>query len=218
MLVEIMKFGREERAGCTSLDMADTFGKEHYHVLEDIRSIQNTIGSPEFTGLFYETNYTASNGKKNPMFAMGRDGFTLLVMGYTGEKAMQWKLAYIRQFNAMEAALQGKKIEREKGIAVRQSLTKAIQQSTEDARMHGHAYSAYTNCIYKALFDMNANQLREFFGIGEKDNLRDRFSQEQLLAIQSMECLVSGLVDCGWEYNRVKAFIQENNSRHQLTA
>lgn len=218
MLVEIMKFGREERAGCTSLDVADTFGKEHYHVLEDIRSIQNTIGSPEFTGLFYETNYTASNGKKNPMFAMGRDGFTLLVMGYTGEKAMQWKLAYIRQFNAMEAALQGKKIEREKGIAVRQSLTKAIQQSTEDARMHGHAYSAYTNCIYKALFDMNANQLREFFGIEKKDNLRDRFSQEQLRAIQSMECLVSGLVDCGWEYNRVKAFIQENNSRHQLTA
>ena len=218
MLVEIMKFGREERAGCTSLDVAETFGKEHYHVLEDIRTIQSNISSPEFTGLFYETNYTASNGKKNPMYAMGRDGFTLLVMGYTGEKAMRYKLDYIRQFNAMEAALQGKKIEREKGIAVRQSLTKALQQSTEDARMHGHAYSAYTNCIYKELFGMNANQLREKFGIKKKDSLRDCFTQEELRAIQSMECLVSGLVDCGWEYDRVKAFIHENNARRQLAA
>lgn len=218
MLVEIMKLGREERAGCTSLDVADTFGKEHYHVLEDIRSIQSNISSPEFTGLFYETDYIASNGKKNPMYAMGRDGFTLLVMGYTGEKAMRYKLDYIRQFNAMENALQGKRIEREKGIAVRQSLTKALQQSTEDARMHGHAYSNYTNCIYKELFGMNAAQLRDKFGISRKENLRDCFTQEELRAVQSMECLVSGLVDCGWEYNQVKDFIGKNNTKRQLAA
>lgn len=218
MLVEIMKFGREERAGCTSLDVADTFGKEHYHVLEDIRSIQANIGSPEFTGLFYETDYTASNGKKNPMYAMGRDGFTLLVMGYTGEKAMRYKLDYIRQFNAMEAALQGKRIEREKGIAVRQSLTKALQQSNEDTRMHGHAYSNYTNCIYKELFGMTAAQLRARFGVGRKGDLHDCFSMEELQAIQSMECLVSGLVDCGWGYEQVKEFIHANNTRRQLSA
>jgi len=218
MLVEIMKFGREERVAVTSLDVAETFGKEHYHVLEDIRVIQGNINSPEFSGLFLEETYTASNGKKNPMYVMGRDGFTLLVMGYTGEAAMRFKLAYINQFNAMEAALQGKRIEREKGIAVRQALTKALQQSTEDARMHGHAYSNYTNCIYKELFGMNANQLREKFGISKKDGLRDCFSPEELRAVQSMECLVSGLVDCGWEYQKIKDFIQANNSMRQLAA
>ena len=190
MLVEIMKFGHEERVAVTSLDIAETFGKEHYHVLEDIRVIQSNINSPEFSGLFLEETYTASNGKKNPMYVMGRDGFTLLVMGYTGEAAMRFKLAYINQFNAMEAALQGKRIEREKGIAIRQALTKALQQSTEDARMHGHAYSNYTNCIYKELFGMNANQLREKFGISKKDGLRDCFTQEELRAIQSMECQI----------------------------
>lgn len=218
MLVEIMKFGREERAAVTSLDVAETFGKEHYHVLEDIRVIQSNISSPEFSGLFLEDTYTASNGKKNPMYVMGRDGFTLLVMGYTGEAAMRFKLAYINQFNAMEAALRGKLIEREKGIAVRQALTKALQQSNENERMHGHAYSNYTNCIYKALFGMSANQLREKFGIGRKDSLRDCFSQEELHAIQSMECLVSGLVDCGWEYTQIKEFIEKNNARRQLAA
>jgi len=218
MLVEIMKFGREERVAVTSLDVAETFGKEHYHVLEDIRVIQGNINSPEFSGLFLEETYTASNGKKNPMYVMGRDGFTLLVMGYTGEAAMRFKLAYINQFNAMEAALQGKRIEREKGIAVRQALTKALQQSTEDARMHGHAYSNYTNCIYKELFGMNANQLREKFGISKKDGLRDCFTQEELRAIQSMECLVSGLVDCGWEYAQIREFIRMNNTRRYLAA
>lgn len=218
MLVEIMKFGREDRVAVTSLDVAETFGKEHYHVLEDIRTIQSGISSPEFSGLFLQETYIAANGKKNPMFVMNRDGFTLLVMGYNGEAAMRYKLAYIKQFNAMEAALQGKLIERQKGIAVRQALTKALQQSAEDARMHGHAYSNYTNCIYKELFGMNASQLREKFGIGKNDSLRDCFSQEELTAVQSMECLVSGLVDCGWEYEQVKEFIQKNNTRRQIAA
>ena len=44
---------------------------------------------------------------------------------------------------------------------------------------------------------MNAKQLREKFGISKKENLRDCFSEEELKSIQSMENLVSGLVDCG---------------------
>lgn len=127
---------------------------------------------------------------------------------------MRFKEAYIKQFNAMENILRGKLIEREKGIAVRQALTKALQQSSESQRMHGYAYSTYTNCIYKVLFGLNAKQLRGKFGIGLKENLRDCFSSEELRAVQSMECLVSGLVDCGWEYDAVKAFIEQTNSKH----
>lgn len=216
MLVEIMKFGREERAGCTSLDVAETFGKEHKHVLRDIRELGC---SEEFNrSNFGPISYTDSMNRKQDAVAMTRDGFTLLVMGYNGELAMKFKEGYIKQFNAMEAALRGKLVEREKGIAVRQALTKALQQSAEDVRMHGHAYSTYTNCIYKVLFGMNAAQLREKFGIRKTDSLRDCFSAEELRAVQSMECLVSGLVDCGWEYDRVKEFIQHNNALRQLAA
>jgi len=216
MLVEIKKFGREERAICTSLDVAETFGKEHKNVLRDIRELGC---SEKFNRLNFEPiSYTDTMNRKQEAVVMTRDGFTLLVMGYTGELAMKFKEAYINQFNAMEAALRGKMIEREKGIAVRQSLTKALQQSTEDVRMHGHAYSTYTNCIYKVLFGMDANKLRDKFGIGKKDSLRDCFTREELRAIQSMECLVSGLVDCGWEYEKVKSFIQQNNSLKQIAA
>lgn len=218
MLVEVKRVNKEEKTVVSSLDVAETFEKEHKHVLEDVRRISDNLDTAEFSALFYETEYKASNGKKNPMYLMNRDGFTLLVMGYTGEKAMKFKLAYIKQFNAMEKALQGKLIEREKGIAVRQSLTKALQQSTENERMHGHAYSTYTNCIYKVLFGKNAKQLREELGISKKENLRDYLPMEQLRAVQSMECLVSGLVDCGWGYDQIKEFIQKNNAMMQLAA
>lgn len=216
MLVEIAKINYEERTVVSSLDIAETFGKEHRRVLQDIRE----IGCSEEFRLhnFVQSSYENSQGKQQPMFLVTRDGFVLLAMGYTGELAMRFKEAYIKQFNAMESALCGKLIEREKGIAVRQALTKALQQSTENERMHGHAYSTYTNVIYKVLFGMNAAQLREKYQIKASDNLRDCFTQEELRAIQSMECLVSGLVDCGWEYTAVKDFITKTNAHNLLCA
>ena len=218
MLVEVQKLNKEEVTVVSSLDVAETFEKEHYHVLEDIRTIEDKISSPEFSGLFFESNYKAKNGKKLPMYYMNRDGFTLLAMGYTTEKAMQFKLAYIKQFNAMKKQLKEKLVERQKGIAVRQALTKSIQQSNENERMHGHAYSTYTNCIYKVIFNKNAKQLREEYGIDKKANPRDYFSSEELKAVQSMECLVSGLVDCGWDYNQIKTFIQQTNTKALMEA
>lgn len=190
--------------------------REHKAILRAIRELKC---SEEFRSEhFSPSNYMDSRGKKQPCVLMDKDGFSLLVMGFEDPKAIKFKEAYIKQFNAMEKVLQGKRIEREKGIAVRQSLTKALQQSTENERMHGHAYSNYTNCIYKILFGKNAKQLREEYGISEKDNLRDYLSAEELRAIQSMECLVSGLVDCGWGYEQIKDFIQKNNTALQIAA
>lgn len=209
MLVETAKINKQEVTVVTSLDIARTFEKEHKHVLRGIRELEC---SEEFRqSNFEQSSYLNEQNHKQPMYYITRDGFTLLAMGYTGEKAMKFKEAYIKQFNVMERMLQGKLIEREKGIAVRQSLTKALQQLTENERMHGHAYSTYTNCIYKVLFGMNANKLREHFGISRKENLRDCFSAEELKAIQSMECMISGLVDCGWGYDQIKEFIAVNN-------
>lgn len=109
----------------------------------------------------------------------------------------------------MEELLKGKLIEREKGIVVRQAFTKALKESGENERMHGHSYSTYTDLVYKTVFDKNAKQLREEYGISKDCNLRDQFSQEELAKIKSVEMVVSGLVDCGWGYNEVKSFALE---------
>lgn len=98
-------------------------------------------------------------------------------------------------------------LERAKGIAVRQALTKALQQSNENERMHGHAYSTYTNLIYKSIFGMDAKQLREEYGISKKDELRNCFSAEELQEVQKAEMLVGSLVEYGWGYDEIKDFI-----------
>ena len=56
------------------------------------------MSTAEFSALFFSATYKASNGKSNPMYYMNRDGFTLIVMGYTGEKAMKFKLIILLDF------------------------------------------------------------------------------------------------------------------------
>lgn len=206
MLVETRKLNKREINVVTSLDIAETFEKEHKNVLKDIREL---ACSEDFRRLnFEQSEYINQQKHKQPMYYITRDGFTLLAMGYTGEKAMKFKEAYIRQFNAMEAILQGKLIEREKGIAVRNALTKAIEVSGENERMHNHAYSNYTDhIIYKQVFGMRASELREKYGIGKKDDLRNCFTEEELRKVQNAERLVSSLIEYGWGFDEIKDFM-----------
>jgi len=46
------------------------------------------------------------------MFDLTRDGFSMLVMGFTGAEAMQWKVRYIAAFNALEAAVKKSLVQR----------------------------------------------------------------------------------------------------------
>nr|DAG80868.1 MAG TPA: regulatory protein [Caudoviricetes sp.] len=206
MLVETMVIRKVETSITASLDVAETFEKEHNKVLRDIRELEC---SDDFRlSNFGQSFYINAQGKKMPMYYMTRDGFTLLAMGYTGEKSMKFKEGYIRQFNAMEKILLGKIRERDKGIAVRQALTNALKESQENERMHGYAYSTYTDMVYRTLFGKTAKQLREEKGISIKDNLRDFLTEEELKSVQSKEMLVSGLIDCGWGYSQIRDFLK----------
>lgn len=96
----------------TSRAVAEQFGKTHAHILRDI---QNTIAQLEETETgkaFNQSNfglveYTDGKGESRPMYLLTRDGFTLLAMGFTGAKAMQFKIAYINAFNRMERLIRG---------------------------------------------------------------------------------------------------------------
>jgi len=92
------------KAVTTSLIVAEIFKKEHRRVLQDIREL---TCSQEFRKHhFVHTPYVHSqNGKTYPMYEMTKDGFSFLVMGYTGEKASKFKEDYINAFNAAEDRL-----------------------------------------------------------------------------------------------------------------
>ncbi len=92
----------------SSRTVAVNFEKRHDHVLRDIDEI--LVNLPKFgeidpRGYFLGSTYLDSRNRAYPEYLLTRDGFTLLTMGWTGEKAMQFKLAYINEFNRMEQAL-----------------------------------------------------------------------------------------------------------------
>lgn len=95
---------KDGRVLVSSVDVAEHFEKRHKNVIQSIENLRKSDKS--FTGLnFQPSEYEDSSGRVLPSYLMTRDGFTLLVMGFTGYKAIEWKIKYIKAFNAMEAQI-----------------------------------------------------------------------------------------------------------------
>lgn len=97
-----------------SLEVADRFGKRHADVIRAIENLvtelatQNCVTNVEPEGCFIPAEYQ-NRGKTYKKYLLTRDGFSLLVMGFTGPAALHWKLLYIEAFNKMEEALKMQK-------------------------------------------------------------------------------------------------------------
>ena len=109
----------------TSRNVAEVFGKNHRDVLRDVRNVLSSLPDESNNwGMrnFALTPYTDPQNKQTyNEYLITKDGFTLLVMGYTGETAMHFKLAYIQRFNEMEALLKEQ-----------QNKTKAVEYTLKD--------------------------------------------------------------------------------------
>lgn len=218
MLVEIYGAEGNEQLVTTSLKVADKFGKRHADVLDSIRSILATEKSA--AKLFREDVYK-NRGKEYPMFYMNRDGFSLLVMGFTGADALRWKLEYIDAFNGMEKMLKQlldertkREIERAKSKQARFILTDAIRDFIKESPNKKFAYPNYTKLVYKALFNKTPKELREEYHITDNHkNVRDYFTAEELEMVIRIEGLISGLLACGWGYMQIKEFVMANANK-----
>ncbi|ENP7071788.1 Rha family transcriptional regulator [Campylobacter coli] len=103
----------------TSLDIAAVFNKRHDNIIAKIE----TFPKDSFTDLnFKASKYIDSTGRILPCYKITRDGFSLLVMGFTGEKAYKWKILFIKAFNEMEKRLRNIEYEKHDKLAFRQSL------------------------------------------------------------------------------------------------
>ncbi|WGD28937.1 Rha family transcriptional regulator [Ancylobacter sp. WKF20] len=99
----IRVYSRDGTVFASSRDVAAFFGKQHTHVLRDIRAL--IADAPSTASNFGSSEYQDSTGRTLPAYEMTRDGFTLLAMGLAGKTALAFKVRYIDQFNRMEARL-----------------------------------------------------------------------------------------------------------------
>lgn len=99
----------EGRPVTSSRIVAEYFGKQHHHVVRDIRTLISQKPDLERNANFGECSETINlaNGatRQVPFFWMDRKGFCLLAMGFTGAKALEFKCAFYDEFERMEQAL-----------------------------------------------------------------------------------------------------------------
>lgn len=119
-----------------SRQVAEHFGKRHDHVMRDINSLVKGLPKNGDTQrMFFKASYTnEQNMQTYPMYYMNRDGFSLLVMGFTGAKALEWKLKFLEAFNAMEKAIKTPQITPNPHYRTRMIKT-AVKDAADTAAM-----------------------------------------------------------------------------------
>lgn len=180
-----------DTARVDSLFVADFFEKQHKHVVRDIEKILSPQSglSEEFNeSNFGRITYTDSRGRKQKAYAMTRDGFTMLVMGYTGQKAMKFKELYIKRFNEMEKFIRTL-------VSARQEfpLLTANIKLLHDAPKPYH-FSNECDMLNRIVLGMTAKQFRFANGIEKGKSIRPYLSKEQIDMLETLQKVDVGLL------------------------
>ena len=182
--------------------VAQKFDKDHLHVLRDIRTIIKQMASAshnpnlDSAPMFIETTYQAEDGGRHyPMYLMNRDGFSLLAMGFTGKKALQFKLDFINAFKRMEEKLRQLAIDghdqrwletRQLGKKTRKLLTRAIKALEEYFEARGKSFP--TGFLYGHI----TNTIQDALGI--KKGSRDSQSVKKLNQLDQAEDISGDII------------------------
>ena len=160
---------KHDTARVDSRYVAQFFEKQHKHVLRDIAKLTEPKSglSEEFRKAnFMPSSYKDSTGRKLNCYLLTRDGFTLLAMGYTGQKAMQFKELYIRRFNEMESFIRTL-------VSARQEfplLTENIRLINDNPKPYH--FSNECDMLNRIVLGMTAKQFRVLHGIEKKTSIR----------------------------------------------
>lgn len=180
---------KNDEAVCDSLQVAEKFGKRHNNVLQNIDNL--IAENSAVKSMFKQSTYKADNGQKYRMFYMNRDGFSLLIMGFTGKDALNWKLQYIKAFNQMESFIKEKSTQtwvetRKAGKLTRKAETDTIKKLVDYAKTQGSEHSEKLYMTYSKL----ANKMA---GISK----RDEATVMQLNNLYLIENIILHVIDTG---------------------
>ena len=143
---EIVFKGQNNQAMTSSLLVAEKFEKQHKDVIEAVRKLTSAENSANLSQMFAEVELPDTYGRMRPAYIMNRDGFSLLVMGFTGEKALRFKLEYIDAFNRMEQTI------KTGGFRIPQTLSEALHLAASQAEQIEQQNKEIETMRPKALF------------------------------------------------------------------
>ena len=129
---EIILLEKNGQVLASSREVAEKFGKQNKHVNEAIKKLM--VENSTVKTMFKESTYVSSRGREEIEYLMNRDGFSLLAMGFTGKKALEWKIKYIDAFNQMEDKLKN-------GNQLTEEERLKLQLFSKDASEVAYAYN-----------------------------------------------------------------------------
>ncbi len=174
-----------------SLFVAQMFGKAHKKVLRDIERITDPESglSAEFVRAnFGPMSYRDSYGRKQKAYLLTRDGFTILVMGYTGKKAMHYKELYIRRFDEMEAQIETRLSQKREYPR----LTANIALIHEPPKPHHFINEC--DMLNRIVTGMSAKDFREKHGIEKGASIRPYLTPEQAKMMDELQSVDVGFL------------------------
>ncbi|ECL0330976.1 Rha family transcriptional regulator [Campylobacter coli] len=179
--VEVNLNIKENKVFINSLDLAKVFNKNHKDVLETTKNQPQN----DFTeSNFILSTYKDKKGELRPCYNLTRDGFSLLVMGFTGEKAYKWKVEFIKAFNEMEKRLRNIEYEKHDKLAFRQSL--GYKSQLKQQKEH------YENKIKALQYDLENKKELSF---------KRKLSKEELLELRKILARDYGMICMKeWEF------------------
>lgn len=181
--------------------VAESFGKEHKTVLRNIEAILSPDSgfSVEFgRHNFVPTSYTDSFNRSQRCYTMTRDGFTALVMGFTGKKAARFKEFYINRFNEME-----------KFIGTMVSAREQFPKLTAQIRLlHPEAqpyhYANECDMLNRIVLGMSAKQFRAAHGLEKGQSIRPHLRNDQIAMLDLLQTVDIGLMLAMPDYQQRK--------------
>lgn len=198
-------FHKETVSMTDTLKVAEYFGKRHDNLLQIIK---NLGCSDEFRLLnFKESYYLNEQNKRQPMYLMTQDGFTLLVMGFTGKKAMQFKEAYIKQFNEMNKWIEAKR----KVSHDQHRMNEAIKLYLESTgKKDEHIYSRENNLVYIVVLGSSRKKWLENNGYSPDDEIRQHLTETQLTLLDDLLSENAVMIKLGMNYHERKAKLEQS--------
>lgn len=170
---ELGIFEKRNDAWVSSRDIAKLFDKEHKNVLRDIEDALSKLPD-EFNQLNFErVKYKDKKGEARPEYLLNRKSFALIAMGFTGEKAMVFKVAYIEAFETMLTTIETRLLSK----AGYKEMTSAIAKVYSNDPKN---FSIEADMINECVLGMKAKDFRAVNQIDENGQTRDSVVQDKL--------------------------------------
>lgn len=205
----------------TSLIVAEVFGKEHKNVLRDI---ENLSCSDNFNRLNFERiTYKDVRNREQTAYEMTKDGFSFLVMGYTGEKAGQFKETFINEFNKREMMLKSddyilarsQEILHNRLLLAEKQLELAQETiSTQDTQLKLQAPKVkYVDDVLQSVNTYTSTQMSKELGLREAEQLHKILKEKGVMFKQSGQWMLTAkYCEHGYTKPRTHQFTRNDGS------